>query len=137
MEEIRDGDAVTRISHGGDIFFRVETIEQRQGCAHAILHALCHRLCADAPLKDLERKGSVEIDLNRQEQNRQYDQAIMQTMTYQEQDYQPLLQSPKNRDFLDTDFLTPRLETPLLLNLKIPSCSIDNVFRVTKNNWIS
>lgn len=53
---IRVGDYVTRKPYGGDIFFKVEAIERGQDIAYAALRGVLHRLCADAPLDDLEKK---------------------------------------------------------------------------------
>jgi spore coat assembly protein len=113
VKEIRVGDIVTRRSYGGDIFFRVEVLEDRQGSTHnfrddaiehrqgnaqAILRGLSYRLCADAPLLDLEKKNLAEINMQRQENDRQQSRMVMQAMKRQGRDYQPRLQySRKDR----------------------------------------
>jgi spore coat assembly protein len=56
---IEKGDTVVRKSYGKDIYFKVVNIEPRSGTA--ILKGLDIRLCADAPLSDLEKPGIGEI----------------------------------------------------------------------------
>lgn len=57
--EIRNGDIVLRKSHGKDIFFRVDSINTKTEVAQ--LRGLDIRLCADAPLSDLEKPGIAEL----------------------------------------------------------------------------
>ena len=107
MKEIKVGEIVTRRSYGGDIFFRVDAIGSRQGSthdfrvdaiehyqesAHAILRGISYRLCADAPLLDLEKKNPVEINAYRNENSKQNSRMVMQAMKRQGRDYQPRLQ---------------------------------------------
>ena len=118
MKEIRVGDIVTRRSYGGDIFFRVDAIEHRQGStddfragaienyqenANAILRGISYRLCADAPLSDLEKKNPVEINAYRNENSKQNNQMVMQAMKRQGRDYQPRLQCSR-KDLRNSDF---------------------------------
>lgn len=60
------GDIVTRISHGGDILFKVTDLVE-EGEIKGILRGLDVRLYADAPLNDLEKKNPSEISKMRQE----------------------------------------------------------------------
>ncbi len=61
IKEIKIGDIVARRSYQGDILFRVEEIvkEEQQTCAY--LRGLFVRLCANAPVQDLEKKGLTEV----------------------------------------------------------------------------
>ena len=92
MKEIIPGDIVTRRSDGGDIFFRVEAIEHSLGYTNAMLRGLYYRLCADAPLEDLEKKKQLEINALREEHGKKQNQVVMRTMRSQGRDYQPRLQ---------------------------------------------
>ncbi len=65
--DIRIGDIVTRKSYGGDIYFKVDSIVGDQGREYAVLRGLVYRLCADAPLCDLERKLQIDVDTHRKE----------------------------------------------------------------------
>ncbi len=118
MKEIGVGDIVTRRSYGGDIFFRVDAIEHRQGSAHnfrvnateprqgsaqALLRGLSYRLCADAPLLDLEKKNPVDINAYRQENDKQHSRMVMQVMKRQGRDYQPRLQCSR-KNLLKSNF---------------------------------
>jgi spore coat assembly protein len=118
VKEIRVGDIVTRRSYGGDIFFRVESLEDHQGSdhdfrddaiehcqgsAHALLSGLSYRLCADASLSDLEKKNSLEINAQRQENDRQHSRMVMQAMKRQGRDYQPRLQCSR-KDLVKSNF---------------------------------
>lgn len=67
MEELRVGDVVSRRSYGGDILFRIEAITRDGGRAVAHLRGLFTRLCADAPLEDLEKKSESEVSRARRE----------------------------------------------------------------------
>jgi len=64
---IEVGDIVGRISHGGDILFKVRSIEDEGGKKKALLRGLDVRLFADAPLEDLVKKTPAEISKIRQE----------------------------------------------------------------------
>jgi spore coat assembly protein len=57
--DIAKGDIVVRISHGKDIFFKVESVDP--STATALLRGLEIRLYADAPLSDLVKPGIGEI----------------------------------------------------------------------------
>ena len=57
--KIEKGDVVLRKSYGKDIYFKVVDIEPKSGIA--ILKGLDIRLCADAPLADLEKPGIGEL----------------------------------------------------------------------------
>lgn len=57
--DIEKGDIVLRLSHGKDIFFKVESIDQMT--ATVLLRGIDIRLCADAPLSDLVKPGIGEI----------------------------------------------------------------------------
>lgn len=57
--EVAKGDIVVRISHGKDIFFKVEAVDKAR--ATALLRGLEIRLYADAPLSDLVKPGIGEI----------------------------------------------------------------------------
>jgi len=118
VKEIIVGDIVTRRSYGGDIFFRVDAIEHRQGSApdfrvdaiehrqgnaHAMLRGLSYRLCADALLSDLEKKNPVEINAYRQENDKQHSRVVKQAMKRQGRDYQPRLQSSR-KGLLSSNF---------------------------------
>jgi spore coat assembly protein len=52
-------DIVVRKSHGKDVFFRVEAIDKKSSTA--LLRGLDIRLCADAPLEDLEKPAPAEL----------------------------------------------------------------------------
>ncbi|MDH7578320.1 MAG: sporulation peptidase YabG [Bacillota bacterium] len=67
MKEVRIGDVVTRKSYGGDVFFRVEAFFQVDAKTCALLRGLYVRLCADAPVDDLEKKNITEVTLCRRE----------------------------------------------------------------------
>lgn len=67
MRGIETGDIVTRKSYGGDIYFRVDSIEGSYGNKTAVLRGLFYRLYADAPLHDLEKKNTVEVNTYRKE----------------------------------------------------------------------
>lgn len=57
--EIGPGDTVLRLSHGKDIFFKVESVNKQAQIA--TLRGLDIRLFADAPLRDLVKPGISEI----------------------------------------------------------------------------
>jgi spore coat assembly protein len=78
MKGIETGDIVTRKSYGGDIYFRVDSIEG--GCENrtAVLRGLFYRLYADAPLDDLEKKNPVEVNTCRKENMKVQSRKIMQ-----------------------------------------------------------
>lgn len=57
--EIKKDDIVLRKSHGKDIFFRVDSIDAKTEVAQ--LRGIDIRLCADAPLFDLEKPGIAEL----------------------------------------------------------------------------
>lgn len=65
MSALKEGDLVTRISHGGDILFKVERIINNEGKEIAILRGVDLRLYADAPVDDLEKKTPSEISAYR------------------------------------------------------------------------
>lgn len=80
MKELEIGDIVTRRSYGGDIYFRVDTIYYDQKCTYAMLRGLFYRLCADAPLDDLEKKSLVEINAHRKEHVKKHSQTVLRAM---------------------------------------------------------
>jgi len=107
VKEIRVGDIVTRRSYGGDIFFRVEAIDHRQGSTHdlrsdagehrhegacAVLRGISYRLYADAFLSDLVKKNTDEINAYRNYNNKQHSEIVMRAMKRQGRDYQPRMQ---------------------------------------------
>jgi spore coat assembly protein len=94
VNEIRVGDIVTRRSYGGDIFFRVDAIDHTQGCT-CRLRGICYRLCADAPLEDLEKKQPTEINAYRREHVKKHSQTVMRAAKRQSRDYQPCLRFGK------------------------------------------
>ena len=115
---VKVGDIVTRKSYGGDIFFRVDAIEDNQGIAydfrddasghrqenaHCRLRGLSYRLCADAPLSDLDKKNPVEINAYRQETDKQHSRIVMQAMKRQGRDYQPRMLCAR-KDLLKSNF---------------------------------
>lgn len=53
------GDIVVRISYGRDVFFKVVSVDTKASIAH--LKGLDIRLCADAPLADLEKPGIGQL----------------------------------------------------------------------------
>lgn len=57
--EIVKGDIVVRLSHGRDIYFKVESVDNLTQTA--MLRGVDIRLCADAPLSDLVKPGFSEI----------------------------------------------------------------------------
>lgn len=83
MGEINIGDIVARKSYGGDIYFRVAKIDCSQGNKCAVLRGLYYRLVADAPLDDLEKKNSMEINMSRFENTRRQSQQVMKAMNHQ------------------------------------------------------
>jgi spore coat assembly protein len=83
VPNIKIGDIVTRKSYGGDIYFRVDNIVGDQGQERAVLRGLVYRLCADAPLKDLERKDQITVDLHRKENLKKQRQQIIRVASRQ------------------------------------------------------
>lgn len=79
--EIRIGDIVTRKSYGGDVFFRVELIDKKENTVR--LRGLFMRLCADAPLDDLEKKNITEVNSSQREFVKKRSLLIRQTLTRQ------------------------------------------------------
>lgn len=65
--QIEVGDIVGRISHGGDILFKVISISEDAKGRRASLRGLDVRLYADAPVDDLVKKSPSEISKMRQE----------------------------------------------------------------------
>lgn len=65
IRKIKNGDYVTRKSHGNDILFNVEKIiKLSNGKENALLKGLTYRIKADAPLEDLcliNKKEALEI----------------------------------------------------------------------------
>lgn len=117
-DPVKVGDVVTRRSYGGDIFFRVDSIGDRQGLSgdyrenggelrpgnvHAKLRGLSYRLCADAPLSDLEKKNPVEVNAYRQENDKEHSRIVMQAMKRQGRDYQPRMLCTR-KDLLKGNF---------------------------------
>lgn len=64
-KKIKNGDYVTRLSHGKDILFNVEKIiKLNNGNENAILKGLTYRIKADAPIDDLyviDKKEAIDI----------------------------------------------------------------------------
>ena len=60
------GDYVCRLSHQKDILFRIESIQSSGATAIASLKGVDLRLCADAPLADLEKVSPSEVNRLRQ-----------------------------------------------------------------------
>lgn len=58
---LRAGDLVSRISHGCDVLFRIDRIQQQDGKQIALLKGVDLRLCADAPLEDLHVPTVQEV----------------------------------------------------------------------------
>ncbi|MGB9792644.1 MAG: sporulation peptidase YabG [Thermacetogeniaceae bacterium] len=83
MEELRVGDVVSRRSYGGDILFRIEGITKEGGKAVAHLRGLFTRLCADAPLEDLEKKGIHEVNRSKREFVRKQAESIQRVLRRQ------------------------------------------------------
>jgi spore coat assembly protein len=105
--EINVGDIVTRTSYRGDIFFRVDDIKVHQGNPLAMLYGLFCRLCADAPVGDLEKMRSVEIDAYRKENGKRHSEMVMRAMKSLERDYQPRLQCSKKEIEGNNFFMLP------------------------------
>jgi spore coat assembly protein len=83
VKEVRVGDIVTRRSHGEDIYFRVEAINREAGDRSALLRGLLIRLCANAPLDDLEKKNISEISLHRREFSKNVGKCLQQALSQQ------------------------------------------------------
>ena len=66
-ERFAVGDIVGRKSHGSDILFKITELVGALEGGEAILRGLDVRLYADAPLNDLEKKSTAEINKYRQE----------------------------------------------------------------------
>lgn len=63
MADIKIGDIVVRKSYGGDVYFKIIDILNRDGQeALAILKGIDHRLIADAPASDLEKPALEEVN---------------------------------------------------------------------------
>jgi len=103
VKEIRIGDVVTRKSYGGDIFFRVDDIDHNT----CMLRGLFFRLCADAPLEDLEKKNPLEINSHRKENIKKHTQMIMRTMKRQGRDYQPYPRCSRKESYSSNFFELP------------------------------
>ncbi len=61
----QEGDLVTRTSHGRDVLFRIDRIQQQSGKSVALLKGVDLRLCADAPLEDLYKPTAQELSNHR------------------------------------------------------------------------
>ncbi|WP_049886145.1 sporulation peptidase YabG [Thermacetogenium phaeum] len=61
IKGIKVGDVVVRKSYKGDVLFRVAEIVKGEEGEFALLKGVFIRLCASAPLSDLEKKGVAEI----------------------------------------------------------------------------
>ena len=83
VQSIKIGDIVTRKSYGGDIYFRVDDIVGDQGQECAVLRGLVYRLCADAPLNDLESKDRIAVAVHRKENLKEQRQQIMRVSSRQ------------------------------------------------------
>lgn len=64
-KKFQPGDLVSRISHGRDVLFRIEGIQQQNGHQIALLKGIDLRLCADAPVEDLHIPTAQEISNQR------------------------------------------------------------------------
>lgn len=63
MSKIKEGDVVARKSYNCDIYFKVvELLEDDAGKGHARLKGIDIRLCATAPLEDLEKIESSKVN---------------------------------------------------------------------------
>ncbi len=60
--KIEVGDFVTRKSYNRDIYFRVDKITSDRWGNRAILRGIDVRLCADAPLDDLEKLSTSQVN---------------------------------------------------------------------------
>jgi len=79
---IKIGDIVTRKSYGGDIYFKVDNIVGDQGREYAVLRGIVYRLCADAPLNDLERKHQTDADRHRKENLKKQRQLLIRVASH-------------------------------------------------------
>lgn len=102
VKEVRVGDIVTRKSYNGDIFFRVEGITKNEGKTTVRLRGLFMRLCADAPLDDLEKKNITEINNCRREFVKKQAESIRKVLTRQDRSRQAaLLRAGKREEGLN------------------------------------
>lgn len=106
MKEIKVGDIVTRRSYGGDIFFRVDAIDETQGC-FCKLRGICYRLCADAPLEDLEKKHPLEINAHCREHVKKHSRTVIRSAKRQGRDYQPCLRFGRKENHNGNYFEVP------------------------------
>jgi spore coat assembly protein len=83
LDDIKIGDIVTRKSYGGDIYFKVDNIVGERGEERAMLRGLAYRLCADAPLNDLERKDQLAVEGHRKENSKKQRQQVMRAASRQ------------------------------------------------------
>lgn len=83
MKELRIGDIVSRRSYNGDILFRIEGITREEGKAVAHLRGVFTRLCADAPLDDLEKKNVSEINQSKREFVKKQTESIQRVLRCQ------------------------------------------------------
>jgi spore coat assembly protein len=83
LVNIKIGDIVTRKSYGGDIYFKVDSIIGDQGREYAMLRGTVYRLCADAPLNDLERKHQIDVDMHRKENLKKQRQQLIRVASRQ------------------------------------------------------
>jgi spore coat assembly protein len=79
-KKIEIGDFVSRKSYGGDILFRVEKLIMDAEDIVAVLRGLYVRLCADAPVADLEKRDGSEVARQRSEFESQFDAQLRKTL---------------------------------------------------------
>ena len=65
-ERFQVGDFVSRISHNKDVLFKIEGFQTQAGRKIALLKGVDLRLCADAPIEDLNALSAQEINRYRQ-----------------------------------------------------------------------
>lgn len=85
MGNIKVGDLVGRKSYGMDIYFKVVKIYWKGSAATAFLKGLDVRLCADAPLGDLERVSPEALRAFRQKVIRRNQRCLGEASSRREQ----------------------------------------------------
>ncbi|NLP17541.1 MAG: sporulation peptidase YabG [Firmicutes bacterium] len=85
MANIKIGDVVGRKSYGMDVYFKVAKIYGKGPGAMAFLKGLDVRLCADAPLEDLERVSPEALRAFRQKVIRRNQRCLGEASSRREQ----------------------------------------------------
>jgi sporulation peptidase YabG len=137
MQDFRIGDVVARKSYGGDIFFKISDITNKDGTGIVmILQGLNHRLIADAPPGDLMKATDEEIDTSKMEYSKVIDRNIRHILMNRKQGTSGSVRSFRSDESFgksgrvlhidaDEEYLNTCLKTYKQLNIEVVAKLVD------------